>query len=76
MSTGWMLLPPKPDHCQVCAVDHEPQEPHDPKSLYWAMARELKGEPPPTWKDALAHVEPELRAQWVALLAEHGVTVE
>jgi hypothetical protein len=27
------------------------------------------------WADALAHCTPEMRAQWVTLLAENGVTV-
>jgi hypothetical protein len=76
VSGGWTLLPPAPDACQVCAVKHLPEEPHDPQSLYWATARSLKGEPPPTWEDALEHVEPELRARWIELLAEHGVKVQ
>lgn len=71
-----MLLPPAPGFCQVCAVDHAPEEPHNPQSLYWATARHMKGLPPPTWKDALAHVTPELRARWVEELAAHGVTVD
>lgn len=69
------LLPPPPDCCQVCAVDHAPHEPHNPESLYWATARHMAGESPPTWDLALEHVADELRAAWVALLATHGVEV-
>lgn len=70
------LLPPAPDACQVCAVKHDPAEPHDAQSLYWAVSREIAGEPAPTWTDALEHVTGELRTTWIALLAEHGVEVE
>lgn len=70
-----MLLPPHPDACQVCAVKHEPEQPHNPQSLYWQVARQMDGLPPPTWADALAHVTPELRAAWVTALAGHGVIV-
>ena len=60
------LLPPAPELCQVCAVDHEPFEPHNPQSLYWGMARQIAGHPAPTWEEALAHVKDPLRAVWVA----------
>lgn len=75
-ASAWTLMPPAPHVCQVCAVDHEPAEPHDPESFYWRTKRHIAGEPAPTWADALAHVEPELRAAWVAALAERGVTVD
>jgi hypothetical protein len=75
MNGSMMLLPPAPGFCQVCAGDHAPEEPHNPQSLYWATANEMKGLPAPTWEDALAHVEPELRARWVAALAERGIQV-
>lgn len=69
------LLPPAADCCQVCAVDHAPHEPHNPDSLYWQMARQMVGEPAPTWDDALAHVAEPLRGLWAAELAKHGVLV-
>ncbi len=31
------LLPPRPDVCQQCAVEHDPDEPHDLESLYYGM---------------------------------------
>lgn len=71
-----MLLPPAPDCCQVCAVKHAPEEPHNPQSLYWATKRNMDGQPGPTWEDALAHVSDEVRERWVMLLAERGVEVQ
>lgn len=70
------LLPPHPDACQVCAVRHAPEEPHNPQSLYWATKCQMEGKPQPTWEEALAHCAPEVRERWVAALAEHGVTVQ
>jgi hypothetical protein len=76
-ATGTMtLLPPPRDACQVCARKHDPAEPHDAQSLYWATARAMEGLPAPTWKDALAHVAPDVRAAWVESLAGHGIVVD
>lgn len=74
--SAWTLVPPAPGACQTCGADHDPREPHNPESLYWQTKRNIEGEPPPTWADALAHVEDPLRQAWVAALAERGVTVE
>jgi hypothetical protein len=49
------LMPPAKDRCQTCAADHKPEEPHNPQSLYWGVARQMQKLPPPTWEDALAH---------------------
>lgn len=75
MSTGMMLLPPAPTACQTCARHHDPTQPHDAQSLYWATARAMAGEPSPTWEDALAHVSDEVHEAWSAELAKRGVTV-
>jgi hypothetical protein len=69
------LLPPAPGACQVCAVRHAPEQPHNPDSLYWQTARHMAGEELPTWEDALAHCPPEVREAWVAALREHGVEI-
>lgn len=73
--SAWTLMPPAEGACEVCAVKHDPREPHNPESFYWHVKRNKEGKPPPTWADALAHVDEDLREAWVALLAEHGVTV-
>jgi hypothetical protein len=74
--SAWTLVAPAPGACEVCAVAHDPAEPHNPESLYWSAKRQIEGKPAPTWADALAHVEDPLRQAWVDALAERGVTVE
>lgn len=73
--SAWMVMPPAPDRCQVCAGDHTPEEPHNPQSLYWQTKAEIAGEPAPTWEIALAHVKEPLRSHWVEELRKHGVEV-
>lgn len=66
------LLPPAPDKCQQCAVDHEPHEPHNRQSLFYQMYfHQLHGRWP-TWTDAMAHCADETRGKWSALLTEAG----
>lgn len=72
----WTLLPPAPDHCQVCAVFHEPGDPHNPQSLYWVVKRGLENREPPTWEEALAHCTVEMRDYWVGMLEERGIVLD
>jgi hypothetical protein len=64
------LLPPAPDRCQTCAAIHGPQEPHKPESLYWQITFHREHGRAPTWEDAVAHLDPELQAQILAIVAE------
>lgn len=73
--SSMILLPPAPDACQVCARRHEPAEPHDAGSLYWATKRVMEGGPRPTWEEALAHVADDVYEGWRLGLAEHDVIV-
>lgn len=68
-------LCPAADVCQTCAVDHTPDYPHDPGSLYWQIVREMRGEAPPTWDDALAHVPGAVFDTYAPLLAAQGIIV-
>lgn len=70
------LLPPAPDACQVCAVKHPPDQPHNPQSLYWATARTMEGKSQPTWELAMAHCTHAVQEQWATALAERGVDVD
>lgn len=72
--SAWTLLKPAVG-CEVCGAGHEPPEPHDPESFYWHTQRHIEGKPPPTWEDALAHVDDPLYELWRQALAEHNVTV-
>lgn len=70
------LLPPSPDACQVCGRTHPPELPHDAVSLYWATAREMEGKPPPTWRIAMEHCSPVVKAGWSEKLTEMGIDLD
>jgi len=70
-----ILLPPRKDVCQSCAVDHKPDQPHNQQSLYYQYWFWGQNNRWPTWADAMAHCAPEVQSQWKTLLAEKGVTV-
>lgn len=72
---GFMLVPPAPDVCQVCATKHEPSMPHNQQSLYYQMA--FRGEHGrwPTWTDAMAHCTFSMQRYWVDELRKRGVDV-
>jgi len=73
-----IILPPAPDKCQVCAVAHDPRQPHNQQSFYYQMAfaqtsPDGKG---PTWEDAMAHCTDDVKKGWIAGLKKHGVEVK
>lgn len=73
------LLPPHPDLCQVCGVDHDPRNPHNKDSMYYQMKWQLdheKGHPAPTWHDAMAHCEDPVKEAWIKALNENGANIE
>lgn len=70
-----ILLPPAPDVCQECAVDHKPDEPHNQQSLYYQMAFHMKHGRWPTWHDALAHCDERTRELWLIELRKLGQKV-
>jgi len=63
-------LPPPPEACSTCAIEHEATSPHNPQSLYWQTKRRLEGLPAPTWEDALAHVTGAEREAWESQLKD------
>lgn len=69
------LLPPAADKCQICAVKHAPEQPHNPDSLYYKMYFHKNNDRWPTWNDALAHCPSEVRAYWVVKLKEYDIEV-
>lgn len=70
---GFHLLPPPPGVCQECGVDHEPEWPHNAQSLYYQYAFFASHQRWPTWADAMAHCDEQMRQEWVRELAKHGV---
>lgn len=66
------LLPPAPDVCQSCAVDHEPEQPHNQQSLYYQYWFYGQFGRWPTWHDAMSHCPDEIKAHWVRELKAAG----
>lgn len=64
------LLPPAPGLCQVCAVQHKPDAPHNAQSLYYGMRFKMLHDRDVTWSDAVAHCSAEVRAFWERNLRE------
>jgi len=72
----FQLLPPPPTMCQVCAVLHRVEEPHNRQSLFyqlWFYQREGRW---PTWQDAMAHCSADVQAVWQRELATFGIVLE
>jgi hypothetical protein len=74
---GFKLLRGRLEECQCpeCAVKHAPEMPHDQTSMFWQYSFMEKQGRWPTWVDALAHCQPEMRQRWVKALAERGIVV-
>lgn len=71
-----MLLPPRKDKCQTCAVDHKPEQPHDATSLYFLTKFKMENNREATWTDAMAHCEEPMKKAWTAQLNKMGIDVE
>lgn len=65
------LRPPAPHLCQQCAVEHEPELPHNQQSLFWQYYfYKQSGGRWPTWDDAMVHCAPEIQEKWKVALAQ------
>jgi hypothetical protein len=70
------ILPAKEGTCPICAVNHEPELPHNKDSLFYQMTFYQNNGRFPTWKDAMEHCSDEMKALWTHELLERGVEVE
>lgn len=61
---AWNMLPPPKDKCQICAVAHPPEQPHNAQSLYYQMAFNGIVGRGPTWADAVAHCADDVKEHW------------
>ena len=68
----WTLLPCSPDKCKQCAVDHPADAPHDKDSMYYQYRFHGEHGRFPTWEDALAHCDDEIKESWEAALRRSG----
>ncbi len=67
------LLPPSADKCQYCAVKHNPEQPHNAQSFYYAFWFNATYNRSPTWNDAMAHCSEEVKKEWLAYLTKLGI---
>lgn len=73
---SFMMLPPAPDKCQVCAVKHPPEQPHDASSIFYQMKYKMDTGKEPSWKTAMKHCSPEMKKLWTSELEKKGVDVK
>lgn len=75
-STSQMfLLPPQPWLCQECAVEHEPEIPHNPQTLFYQVWFNFHHGRDATWADAMEHCSDETKAAWTEHLIARGVDI-
>jgi len=67
------MLPPSPDKCPQCAVEHKPEEPHWRTSMFYDIWFHQQHGRYPTWADAMAHCTPEVQAAWRIELERRGI---
>lgn len=62
--------------CPMCAVKHDPEQPHNRDSLtYQYKFYDAHGRWP-TWKDAMEHCSDHIKEFWKNALAERGGDLE
>lgn len=69
------IVPPVPGSCRICAVFHDPDEPHDRDSLYYQNWFRKLHKRFPTWEDAMSHCSEEKKAEWKKMLARQGAAL-
>jgi hypothetical protein len=73
--SSMMLLPPRSDVCQECAVDHDPQLPHNPRSIYYQTKFKMEHRRGATWADAMEHCSDEMKELWIEELRKVGIMI-
>lgn len=69
------LIPAPPGTCPECAVNHEPDQPHNRESLLYQYTFFDKHGRWPTWADAMEHCPEWVKLAWTEALAEKGIAV-
>lgn len=70
------ILPPVPGSCPLCAVQHDPGEPHERDSLYYQNKFYKKYKRFPTWEDAMSHCSPSIKKEFIKRLKRRGINIE
>ena len=72
----FVLMPPRLGVCPVCAVKHDPAQPHNRDSLYYQYRFFAERKRWPTWTDAMSHCDDAIKQFWKKELRERGVPEE
>jgi len=70
-----ILGKPAPGACPVCGAEHDPDQPHNQRSLYYQYAFYDEHGRFPTWADAMTHCPESIRQLWTAELQKYGIEV-
>ncbi|MCL2826109.1 MAG: hypothetical protein FWD72_01745 [Eggerthellaceae bacterium] len=62
--------------CPECAVCHDPAAPHDCQSLYYQYGFYEEHGRWPTWEDAMAHCDDEVKSIWENELTLIGIDIK
>lgn len=74
-SNNLVMLPPAPHLCQICAVEHLPEEPHNAQSFFYKFWFSSTYKRPVTWADAMLHCPDHIKKQWTENFKKCGIDV-
>ena len=69
------LMPPPEDTCPECAVNHEPELPHNQQSMFYQYKFYNEHGRWPSWEDAMAHCSDDMKELWRRELRKRGVDI-
>lgn len=71
-----LLLPPQPGTCPICATAHDAKWPHNAHSIYYQYRFYGVRARWPTWADAIAHCDAEMKEFWQVELRKRNAWSE
>ena len=74
--SDWLVLPPASGKCRVCAIAHLEELPHDATTFYYRMLFVNSYGRSPTWRDAMAHCEPDVQQVMAKRLESFGIDID
>ena len=65
-----------PGTCPMCAVKHNPEQPHNRDSLAYQYKFYDEHGRWPTWADAMEHCSEEVKTYWKEALEARGIEID
>ena len=76
---SFTMLPCAADKCQECATEHNHDEPHNQRSLYYQNRFYATHGRWPTWTDSMQHCTDDVKKLWrmkiIEVMEQHGLEV-